>query len=104
MPCLSFPRRDTRWGLCSTQELRGVFSPAQGTEIFSELSANASLKEGGSPKMSLPGYLALALQGRHMAGSPTTLSGSPQPLSGYRHPLHSHAVGPSHFHQGNFGE
>lgn len=104
MPCLSFPRRDTRWGLCSTQELRGVFSPAQGTEIFSELSANASLKEGGSPKMSLPGYLALALQGRHMAGSPTTLSGSPQPLSGYRHPLHPHAVGPPHFYQGNFGE
>lgn len=95
MPCLSLPRGDTRWDLCSTQELRGVFPQRKALKYpLSSALMHPPKRGGGSPKMSLPGDLALALQERHIPGSPTT-------LSGYRHP---HAVGLSHFSQGSFGE
>lgn len=57
-----------------------------------------------SLKTALHVSLALALKGRHMPGSPTTLSGSPQPFSSYRHPLHPHDVGLPPFYPANFGE
>lgn len=50
VPCLSLPREDTRWGLCSTEELQGVFPQREALKYPLSSALMHPPKRGGFPQ------------------------------------------------------